>query len=106
MIAEELQAFLESGNIRYPVTFPAVSLPRRGFRRLTLAHRNTPGVIAEFARVISAAGINVVELINDCRGEFAYSIMEVEADELPAAVVEQLERMPHLLPLRLLGEPS
>ena len=106
MIADELQDFLENGNVRYSVNFPAVSLPRRGFRRLTLAHRNTPGVIAEFSRVISAAGINVVEMINDCRGEFAYSIMEVEADELPTAVVEQLEGMPQLLRLRILGEPS
>jgi D-3-phosphoglycerate dehydrogenase / 2-oxoglutarate reductase len=106
MIADELQDFLENGNIRYSVNFPAVSLPRRGFRRLTLAHRNTPGVIAEFSRVISAAGINVVELINDCRGEYAYSIMEVEAGTLPDSVVGQLERMPQLLRLRILGEPS
>jgi D-3-phosphoglycerate dehydrogenase / 2-oxoglutarate reductase len=67
---------------------------------------NTPGVIAEFSSVISGAGINVVELINDCRGEFAYSIMEVEAAELPAAVVEQLEQMPQLLRLRVLGDFS
>jgi len=106
MIADELQDFLENGNIRYSVNFPAVSLPRRGYRRLTLAHMNTPGVIAEFSRVISGAGINVVEMINDCRGEFAYSIMEVEAGVLPAAVTGQLERMPQLLRLRLLGEPS
>jgi D-3-phosphoglycerate dehydrogenase / 2-oxoglutarate reductase len=106
MIADELQDFLENGNIRYSVNFPAVSLPRRGFRRLTLAHRNTPGVIAEFSRVISAAGINVVELINDCRGEYAYSIMEVEAGTLPDSVVAQLERMPQLLRLRILGEPN
>lgn len=105
MIADELQDFLENGNITYSVNFPAVSLPRRGFRRLTLAHRNTPGVIAEFARVISAAGINVVEMINDCRGEFAYSIMEVEAAELPEAVVSQLGQMPQLLRLRVLAEP-
>ena len=106
MVADELQDFLENGNIRHSVNFPAVSLPRRGYRRLTLAHKNTPGVIAEFARVISGAGINVVEMINDCRGDNAYSIMELEADELPAAVVEQLERMPQLLRLRILGEPS
>jgi D-3-phosphoglycerate dehydrogenase / 2-oxoglutarate reductase len=106
MIADELQDFLENGNIRYSVNFPAVSLPRRGFRRLTLAHRNTPGVIAEFSRVISAAGINVVELINDCRGEYAYSIMEVEAGTLPDSVVGQLRRMPQLLRLRILGEPN
>jgi len=106
MIADELQDFLENGNITYSVNFPPVSLPRRGFRRLTLAHRNTPGVIAEFCRVISSAGINVVEMINDCRGDNAYSIMELEADELPAVVIEQLERMPQLLRLRILGEPS
>src|SRR6185437_13200240 len=45
MIADELQDFLENGNIRYSVNFPAVSLPRRGFTRLTLVHRNSPGVI-------------------------------------------------------------
>jgi D-3-phosphoglycerate dehydrogenase / 2-oxoglutarate reductase len=106
MIADELQDFLENGNITYSVNFPAVSLPRRGYRRLTLAHRNTPGVIAEFARVISAAGINVVEMINDCRGDNAYSIMEVEAAELPEAVIRQLEQMPQLLRLRVLAEPS
>jgi len=106
MIADELQDFLENGNIRYSVNFPAVSLPRRGFRRLTLTHMNTPGVIAEFSRAISGAGINVVELINDCRGEFAYSIMEVEADRLPAAVIMQLEQMPQMLRLRVLGDTS
>jgi D-3-phosphoglycerate dehydrogenase / 2-oxoglutarate reductase len=105
MIADELQDFLENGNITYSVNFPSVSLPRRGFRRLTLAHRNTPGVIAEFAHAISAAGINVVEMINDCRGDNAYSIMEVEAAELPEAVVRQLEQMPQLLRLRVLAEP-
>ncbi len=106
MIADELQDFLENGNITYSVNFPPVSLPRRGFRRLTLAHRNTPGVIAQFARVISGAGINIVELINDCRGDYAYSIMELDADDLPAAVVKQLEQMPELLRLRVLAEPS
>lgn len=106
MVADEIQDFLENGNLRYSVNFPAVSLPRRGYTRLTLAHRNTPGVIAEFSRVISGAGINVIELINDCRGDYAYSIMEVDARELPAAVVADLERMPQLLRLRVLGDSS
>jgi D-3-phosphoglycerate dehydrogenase / 2-oxoglutarate reductase len=106
MIADELQDFLENGNITYSVNFPPVSLPRRGFRRLTLAHRNTPGVIADFARVISSAGINVVEMINDCRGDNAYSIMEVEADELPETVIKELLQMPQMLRLRILADPS
>jgi|SRR5580658_6460431 D-3-phosphoglycerate dehydrogenase len=104
MIADELQDFLENGNIRYSVNFPAVSLPRRGFTRLTLAHKNSPGVIAAFARVVSSAGINIIELINDCLGDYAYSIMELDARDLPGSVVEQLEGMPELLRLRILGE--
>ncbi len=106
MVADELQDFLENGNITYSVNFPAVSLPRRGFTRVTLAHKNTPGVIAQFSQVMSSAGINIVELINDCRGDNAYSIMELDAHGLPAAVVDQLERMPELLRLRILGEAA
>lgn len=106
MIADELQDFLENGNIKYSVNFPAVSLPRRGFTRLTMAHRNSPGVIARFSRLVSRAGLNIVELINDCRGEYAYSIMEVDTSKLPESVVEQLRRMPELLRLRILGEGS
>lgn len=102
MVADELADFLENGNIRFSVNFPAVSLPRRGYLRLTLAHRNAPGVIAEFSKVISGAGINIVELGNDSRGEFAYSIMELEADELHEDVIAKLERIPQLLRLRLI----
>lgn len=102
MIADELQDFLENGNIRFSVNFPAVSLPRRGYLRLTLAHRNTPGVIAEFSQLIGGAGINIVELGNDSRDEFAYSIMELEADDLPDDVIAKLEQMPQLLRLRLI----
>jgi D-3-phosphoglycerate dehydrogenase / 2-oxoglutarate reductase len=103
MIADELQDFLENGNIRYSVNYPAVSLPRRGGLRLTLAHKNTPGMIAQFARVISGAGINVVEMINDCRGDYAYTIIELEAPELPPDVADQLGAMPELIRLRELG---
>ncbi|HVB46375.1 MAG TPA: 3-phosphoglycerate dehydrogenase family protein [Streptosporangiaceae bacterium] len=106
MIADELQDFLENGNIRHSVNYPAVSLPRRGHLRITLTHKNTPGVIAQFSQVISGAGINVIELINDCRGDYAYSIMELQTDTLPASVAKQLEQMPQLLRLRILGEPS
>src|SRR6201996_3685531 len=104
MIADELQDFLENGNIKFSVNFPAVSLLRRGFTRLTLTHRNSPGVIAQFSQVVSSAGINIVELINDCLGDYAYSIMELDARELPASVVDRLESMPDLLRLRILGE--
>src|ERR1700683_567308 len=104
MIADELQDFLENGNIRFSVNFPAASLPRRGFIRLTLAHKNSPGVIAQVSRVVSSAGLNIVELINDCLGDYAYSIMELDARELPGSVLDQLEALPELLRLRILGE--
>jgi D-3-phosphoglycerate dehydrogenase len=104
MIADQLQDYLENGNIRHSVNFPAVSLPRRGFLRLTLAHKNTPGVIADFAKLISAAGINVVEMINDCRGEYAYSIMEIESAALPESVAAELAQMPQVLRLRIIPD--
>jgi D-3-phosphoglycerate dehydrogenase / 2-oxoglutarate reductase len=60
-------------------------------------------VIAQFSNLISGAGINVVEMINDCRGEYAYTIMELETPELPALVADQIAAMPELIKMRDLG---
>jgi D-3-phosphoglycerate dehydrogenase len=103
MVADQLRDYLENGNIRFSVNFPSVSLPRKGYLRVALAHKNEPGAIAAISRIVGGAGINIVELINDSRGDVAYSLMELEAEELPRDVGGQLAAIPKLLRLRVLG---
>lgn len=106
MVADQLQDYLENGNIRFSVNFPSVSLARKGCLRVAVAHRNEPGVIARLGQTVSGAGLNIVELINDSRGGLAYSIMELETEELPAEVSGQLAALPQVARLRILGTGS
>lgn len=102
MIADQLQDYLENGNINYSVNFPQATLARKGSLRITLAHENKPGVVASITNIFSEASINIVELLNKSRGDLAYSIIDIEDEILPSAAKEKLEQIPELLKLRVI----
>ncbi|MBI5357821.1 ACT domain-containing protein [Candidatus Saccharibacteria bacterium] len=100
MVAEQLQDYLENGNIQYSVNFPSAVLARKGSKRVTLAHKNKPGVVASITSIFSDAGINIVELLNKSRGDVAYSIIDIEPNGVPEMVEKKLQSIPELLKLR------
>lgn len=103
MVADQLQDYLENGNINYSVNFPQATLARNGGLRITLSHENKPGVVASITNIFSEAGINIVELLNKSRGDLAYSIIDIEEKDLPQAAKNKLEQIPELLKLRVLS---
>lgn len=103
MVADQLQDYLENGNINYSVNFPQATLARNGGLRITLSHENKPGVVASITNIFSEAGINIVELLNKSRGDLAYSIIDIEDKELPQTTKNKLEQIPELLKLRVLS---
>lgn len=102
MVAEQLQDYLENGNVQYSVNFPSAVLSKKGKSRITLAHQNKPGVVASITNIFSDAGINIVELLNKSRGDVAYSIIDVEDDSITDEVSQKLQAIPELLKLRVL----
>lgn len=103
MIAGQLQDYLENGNIRFSVNFPVTVLARKaGNARLTLAHANKPGVVAQISDILSAAKINIGELLNKSRDELAYTIIDLEVATVSKELTGQLEAIPELLKLRVL----
>lgn len=102
MVAEQLQDYLENGNIQYSVNFPGAVLRRKGNSRVTLAHHNKPGVVASITNIFSEAEINIVELLNKSRGEIAYSIIDVENNSITDEVKQKLQAIPELLKLRII----
>ncbi|MGH7239455.1 MAG: phosphoglycerate dehydrogenase, partial [Candidatus Saccharimonadales bacterium] len=103
MVVDQLQDYLENGNIRFSVNFPAAVLPRKAGSqsRLTLAHANKPGMVAQISDILSSAKINIAELLNKSRGDLAYTIVDVE-DAITENLIEQLKAIPELLRLRIL----
>lgn len=103
MIAEQLQDYLENGNIRYSVNYPIAVLARKkDSARLALAHANKPGVVAQISDLLRSANINIAELLNKSRDDLAYTIVDLEVPSISQELVDQLKSIPELLILRVL----
>ncbi len=80
MAAQELVDFIENGNIKNSVNFPACSAPRVGKRRITVIHRNVKFVLNSITDIVSGAGINIENFVSQSRGDYAYTILDLESD--------------------------
>ena len=79
MAAQELVDFINTGNIKNSVNYPSVSIPHTGAARICLAHLNVANMLAKITGIISGAGINIENLSNGSKGDYAYSLLDVEA---------------------------
>lgn len=101
MAAQELKDYLENGNITNSVNLPAVSMPRSGVCRVTVMHRNVHSVLANIIAIFAKLGINVENLVNKSRGEYAYTMVDlntVVGDEVRA----ELNAMDTVIRVRIL----
>ncbi|VAW54327.1 D-3-phosphoglycerate dehydrogenase [hydrothermal vent metagenome] len=80
MIADQIKDFLENGNIKNSVNFPAVKLPRGGKSRIALTHKNMPDMIAKISTAVGDAGYNIHHMRNESRNELAYTLMDIECE--------------------------
>ncbi len=77
MAADELTEFLLTGNIKNSVNYPNVSIPHTGAARICICHANIANMLSQITSAVSARGINIENMSNASRGEFAYTIVEV-----------------------------
>jgi D-3-phosphoglycerate dehydrogenase len=79
MAAEQLRDFLENGNIRNSVNFPEAVMPRTpGTTRLVIANSNVPNMVGQISTTLAAAGVNLADLLNKSRGEYAYTLIDAD----------------------------
>ena len=104
MAIDEVKDYLENGNITRSVNYPDVSAGAKGKEtRICINHYNTPGMIAKFSSVLSADLINIENLVNKSKGEFAYTIIDIENKEIDKEVVyKTLEAIDGVLRVRIL----
>ncbi len=101
MGALQLVDFLENGNIRNSVNMPAVSAERTGAARITVIHINKPNMISTITNTISADGTNIEGFEDKNRGEYAYSIIDV--DTVPAdKVLEDIQAIDGVIKIRII----
>ena len=101
MAAEEIDDCLKNGNIKNSVNLPNVTLERSGMNRICLIHKNIPGMLTNIMPVFSKDGINIENMTNKSRGEFAYSVFDVNS-EVNEKAVEELKNLDGMIRVRVL----
>jgi len=101
MAADELIEFLTTGNIKNSVNYPNVAIPHTGAARICICHLNVANMLSQITSAVSAEGINIENLSNGSRGEFAYTIVEVGV-AVPEAVVKKISSIDGIIKVRVL----
>jgi D-3-phosphoglycerate dehydrogenase len=101
MIAKQIKDYLENGNIVNSVNFPDAKMPRAGSERLAITHRNIPNMVRQITKAIAEEEANIVDMLNKSRGEFAYTLIDIE-EEIPSSVIENIKQVDGILKVRAL----
>ena len=101
MAAKELRDFLENGNIRNSVNFPNVEMDRSGVQRLCIIHRNIPAMLANITLQLSQDGVNVENMTNKSRGEYAYTIVDAGA-VVEQTAINDIKKVPGIIRVRVI----
>ena len=79
MVAEQVRDFLENGNIRNSVNYPEAVMPRvPNTTRLVIANSNVPNMVGQISTSLASARINIADLLNKSRGEYAYTLIDTD----------------------------
>ncbi len=101
MIAKQIKDYLENGNIVNSVNFPDARMPRAGKERLAITHRNIPNMVRQITKAIAEEEANILDMINKSRGDFAYTLIDIE-HEISNTVIENIKRVEGILTVRAL----
>ena len=101
MISKQIKEYLENGNIINSVNFPDAKMPRAGKERLAITHRNVPNMVRQITKAIAEDEANIVDMLNKSKGEFAYTLIDIE-EEISNSVIENIKKVEGILKVRAL----
>jgi D-3-phosphoglycerate dehydrogenase / 2-oxoglutarate reductase len=102
MAADQLREFLENGNVRNSVNYPEAVLPRLpGTTRFSIANRNVPNMVGQISTALAMHRINIADLLNKSRGEYAYTLIDADG-ALGEPLLRELRAIEGVLSARIL----
>jgi len=100
MVADQVRDFLENGNIRNAVNFPDVVVARETAYRLIVANANVPNMLGQISETLGEAKLNIQDMVNRSRGDFAYTVADLDAP-VADAVRQKIAAIPGVLMTRV-----
>ena len=102
MAVKEVRCYLEHGNIKNSVNYPDCDMGIPSYpARVAICHRNVKNMLSQFTTILGQANYNIGNMTNKSRGDYAYSMFDLES---PASreLVEQLEAVDGVLKVRVI----
>ncbi len=102
MAVQELKDYMENGNIKNSVNYPACDMGVcSGAARIAINHRNVPNMISQFTGIFGSKGVNISDLTNKSRGDYAYTL--IDCDTVPGQeIVDALNALGDVLKVRVI----
>ena len=101
MAVEQLQDYLENGNIRNSVNLPNVSLERSGVMRMCIIHQNIPAMLANITTLLAKDSVNVENMSNKSKGDYAYTIVDLNCRVEPS-VIQDVAKLHGVIRVRII----
>lgn len=102
MAVKQLREYVEHGNIINSVNFPALDAGVcRVAGRVCILHKNIPNMLSQFTTAMASLNINIENMYNKSRGEFAYSVLDV-CDKVGSDMAAKFAEIPGVLRVRIL----
>ena len=102
MAAQELKDYLENGNIKNSVNLPTLVQEWSGVARLCIIHKNVPGAIANITGLLSRDGVNVENMTNKSKKDYAYTVVDL-GSRITDAVADEIRALEGVFRVRVLN---
>ena len=101
MAVFELVDYLENGNIKNSINMPAAEMHRAAQNRVCVIHKNIPNMLNQITAPFTNANINIVDLLNRSKGDYAYTMVDVD-DDITADIINAINAIDGTIKVRVL----
>ncbi len=106
MAAQEMQDYLDNGNIKHSVNYPDLDAGVCDVEaRVAILHRNIPNMLSQITAFFGQNDVNIEHLANKSKGNYAYTLVDL-SHPLPKNTVESLKKIEGVLRVRRVTEPN
>lgn len=103
MAVRQVKSYLEDGNIENAISLPRVKQDRTAKYRLCIINKNIPNVLAFVSNILAKRDINIENMLNKGKGDYAYTIVDFN-NKMTDEILEEIYSVPGIIKVRLLGE--
>ena len=102
MAVKQIMDYLENGNIKNSVNYPSCDMGVcSNVGRMAINHKNIPNMLSQFTAAFAKENINIPDMINKSKGQYAYTILDSESPLTPE-LADKIREIDGVLKVRII----